>query len=170
MKTKTLSKLTDNTNRLENLFDYLESNDFKETEPPVWNLEEVLMHLYTTEELGYKYLTYKLDQNASFNPLSFKNTLKFKLFLWKANRTEKMKAPEMVSISRDQIGMNKYQIIEKWRALRQKYYTLLNGLDEKYYSLAMFKHPFGRFSLNQMIDFFDYHINRHKKQIQKLEG
>lgn len=166
-KDKTIEKLEASNQNLDDYLLEIGKWDFVRPENG-WDIKQVLFHLFTVENLSYKYLKYKLANDSNFENSKVWKSVMFHLYKLKAQMTEKMVAPESVTADNITITQNVNEIIEDWINTRKAMTAMILSLDEDFFNKAMYKHPIGRLTLYQMLDFFDFHIERHKKQINRL--
>lgn len=132
-----------------------------------WSVFQVMHHLILSEQTSLRYIQKKLSFNpelkkagimAGMRHLFLKNYLKYPL---------KVKAPTLVSDSIPEQSTF-WEVAKSWKNERQALRTLLNTLPPEIYSKEIYKHPMtGKVTLAAMLDFFQAHFDRHKKQIHR---
>ena len=133
-----------------------------------WSPIQIMHHLIIAEEGSLKYVRKKL----SFNP-ELKNTgfaegyrsLILNLYLW---APFKFKAPAGVAGDKLPTEADFQETAQRWKNNRKDLGDYLNSLPEELFKKSIYKHPLaGRLSLQGMLQFFDGHFNRHRKQINR---
>ncbi len=171
-KAKTLEyfgKIEDQLNTLWNNLDTrdVESFGVKPT-TDTWSILQILEHLRQSEELSLKYIKYKIDNNARFRKTGFSESLKIKTLVRAFKSERKFKAPDVNGLSPQNEGLSYDEIKQKYTDIRSDFKSYLSGLDDSYFILNVYKHPIiGRINLLQMLKFFEVHVSRHRKQIER---
>ena len=154
---------------LEVLKDYSEDTLNKRPGENKWSVMQVMHHLILSEGFGHQYVEKKL----SFNP-ELKNA--GALALWRTFLMNtylkfpfKVNAPEAVSGPKLPEKSSFWEAAKKWKTQRQALRQLFESLPPDHFKKEIYKHPFaGRLTLGGMLDFFDGHFDRHRKQINKI--
>lgn len=136
--------------------------------PQQWSVLQVMHHLIQAETLSERYVRKKLSFNPELKPVGLAGA--FRLFLVRINFVLpfKYKAPPGVGDGVLPDSSTLEDTIQQWRKQRQSLKELLDGLPEGYHNKALYKHPLaGKLSLVQMLDFFEFHIQRHLGQIER---
>lgn len=136
--------------------------------PQQWSVLQVMHHLIQAETLSERYVRKKLSFNPELKPAGLAGALR--LFLVRINFVLpfKYKAPKGVGDDVLPETSTLEETIQQWRLQRQSLRELLDSLPEGYHNKALYKHPLaGKLSLVQMLDFFEFHIQRHLGQIER---
>jgi hypothetical protein len=136
--------------------------------PGRWSVYEVMQHLMLAEGGGYRYLSkktlsMKLPARAGLGSW-FRRTLT-KTYL---NTSFKFKAPAAAAEEAFKTVDSFAQISGEWQQNRSNMRKLLESLPVGWDQVQAYKHPVGgRMSLMGMLDFWEAHFRRHKKQIER---
>lgn len=176
MKEKTLNKLRELDAKLEQL--HVDLAIFSEDElnqrpqPEVWSALDIIHHLKMSEGLSLEYLRKKLStgpEGLSKAGLKAKMRVLALSTFMRSNR--KRKAPEVVNESAFPERSHLGELMDEWRTQRKELRVFLENQSEDVFALEAYRHPFaGRMSLLGMLQFFDSHFDRHRRQIRRTLG
>lgn len=171
MKQKSFSKLNELNALIEDIFKGVENYSHEQlaAQPSEneWSILQIIEHLRVSEALSINYLNFKKTQSDTYTKTGVKE--KFNVFMLKKRMEspKKIKAPEVKGLSPKPDGLVLQEVIESWRTVRSQIKAYFEETDEESFSKNMYKQPvIGRINLFQMLQFFEYHIKRHQRQIQ----
>ncbi len=131
-----------------------------------WSALQTVQHLVVAETGTNKYLRKKIlgKEKVPFSGIA--NLFRMSLGKVILRLPIKFKAPEMVANPPANVGLN--NTIAQWNATRNEFKEIVMALEAKDLKRELFKHPFmGRLDIFQTMDFFEYHLSRHKKQVER---
>lgn len=133
--------------------------------PDKWSALQCAHHLMESEKLSLAYLRKKL----SFNPTLKKQTWRthWRLFLLNSylRAPFKFKAPEGIGTSYLPETSSLEAVTQQWRNQRAALHDFLGSLPDDLIDKEVYKHPFaGRLPLKGMLQFFQAHFQRHRRQ------
>ncbi len=132
-----------------------------------WSANQVVHHLIMAEGGSLQYLKKKLSANSPINKAGMGAFFRSKLLTTFLALPLKIKAPSVVGNPSAEVNFP--ELTTQWQQLDQRFLAFFESLPEERFHEECFKHPLsGRMSFLQMIDFFEGHFNRHKKQIHAL--
>ena len=137
--------------------------------PDAWSALQVLQHLTSAESLSMQYLQKKLV----LPPDSFEKTgagtwLRCLVLRLSMMSPLKFKAPKAVNEETFPQKANFEQVVKNWRAARLELARLLESIEPDYFSRNIYKHPrAGKMTVDGMLDFFQEHFDRHRRQIER---
>lgn len=132
-----------------------------------WSVLQVCYHLMRSEELSLIYLQKKIGYDTHIQQATIGSVLRSGLLYWTLRLPFKLPAPKRVAVFPDNLRWQ--QLKTEWTQIRKGIRTVIHNLPEGYDKKLVYRHPFsGRMTLYQMLTFFDIHISRHEKQIERL--
>ena len=132
-----------------------------------WSPMQIIRHLIEAEEGTLKYIQKKLSFNPKLETTGFKQQIRFLIFQMVFRSPFKVKAPRGISEALPEYS-DFEETMKIWEDNRQEFKLFLEHLDDNLWDKAIFKHPImGRIAMPHTLGFFDEHIRRHKKQIQR---
>ena len=169
VKTKCLKKVKELDHKLEDLFLWMDEIPVELLSIQVdgqWSILQICEHLRFSENSSLGYVKHKLSKDLRHPKISLKDKLyTFMLGIALSNDSKKYRAPKIEGLSP---GNNiDYGILKKtWVENRIQLWEFLDGLDDSKFKLAVYKHPrTGPMGIWQMLQFFDFHFDRHKRQM-----
>jgi hypothetical protein len=135
--------------------------------PGKWSALQVVAHLIKAESGSMAYIAKKLQYRTRIPPIGWPQNLR----MWAAkvffSSPIKIKAPGPVAEVPEAPDL---PTLEKdWAALRARMKKTLEDFPPELEKRAVLKHPFcGRISMAQTLDFFEFHLDRHQKQINRI--
>lgn len=172
MKQKTLQILEKSDafldDMLEKLKDYPDEILNRKPSPGEWSAMNVLQHLMRSERLSYGYVRKKLSYNPKLKRANI-GTAWRTFLLDNYNRFPmKWKAPAAVSEEHFPEYGTLDEVKDQWRQQRHQLKEYLEGLPDHIFNKELYKHPIaGRVTIVGMINFFNGHMIRHNKQIDR---
>jgi len=173
MKEKTLEKLHSLNEQLDELHSYLKDFDADtlntHPEPGVWSALDIVQHLRISENLSHKYLQKKLSGDPEkMGKAGLRSSLRSMAITLFMRSPAKRQAPKMVNESNFPERSDLSEVMQTWRQERQELETFLQKQPEIVFEKEAYRHPFGgRLSLLGMLRFFETHVERHHKQIER---
>lgn len=134
--------------------------------PTSWSPTQILHHVMLSEKYSLLYCQKKLSHQPTLKTVGPIDHLKAKLVKWYLQLPIKFKAPQ--NLNNDALPKeSKLTAIEnQWREQRKTMRLFFEELPAEYVNKVIYKHPFGgRLSLEGMLNFFDAHFDRHRKQL-----
>ena len=159
--------------RLESLLDQLSSYDHTQlNRQPAdggWSALQVMNHLILAEEGSLKYVKKKLSFDPKLEKAGFFSAWRIFLLDFFFKLPFKYKAPPGVGNDALPAESDFKEVSERWRSGRKALREYLDSLSPDLLKMSIYKHPFaGRMSLEGMVQFFDGHFERHRKQIVRV--
>ena len=126
-------------------------------DPTAWSVLQILEHLRRSEELSGAYIRKKALAGNALPNHDFRSWFREVALRWFLNKPFKFKAPKVVN-----------EQISHWRSERINLREWLQGCPPEYFKKQGYRHPFaGRMTVNGMLKFFEWHFDRHSKQIHR---
>lgn len=136
-----------------------------------WSAIQVVHHLILIEEFSLQYVRKKLSFNPKLEIPGPDSWVRLQLLKTYLKTSFKFKAPENVSDKNLPGFTSLAETKKRWLAIRQEWTKFLEDLPDDLLDKAVYKHPFaGRFGWLGMLKFFQYHFERHQKQIYRTMG
>jgi len=173
MKEKTFEKLQALNEQVTDLHAFLSDYDAdtlnKRPEPGVWSALDVVQHLRLSEDLSHKYLQKKLSgEPEKIGKAGLRSSLRSVAITLFMRSPAKRKAPKMVNESTFPERSDLDELMQAWKEQRQELEAFLRKQPEIVFEKEAYRHPFGgRLSLLGMLRFFETHIDRHRRQIER---
>lgn len=138
----------------------------KKPNPQAWSVAEVIAHLITAEEASLKYLQKKVQDTSTAKPEGLKARWRWLLVQSVFAFNIKFKAPAIVE---PKFGYTTLADLDsRWTTTRKQTTDILDKLSDKEVNLELWKHALaGKMNLHHMVQFFNVHYTRHKKQIYR---
>jgi hypothetical protein len=135
-----------------------------------WSAMQTAYHLITAETFSLGYLQKKIQAKDKVKSAGIMHSLRSALLRLFLSLPIKFKAPKIVEQVPDFKAFTEMK--EDWDKTRKGMSDLLETLTDEDVKRELFKHPLaGRMNILQMMDFFNDHLTRHIKQIEKcLKG
>jgi len=157
------------TGLLEVLKDYSEKTLNKKPAEDKWSVMQIMHHLKIAELGSQKYCEKKLSFNPELKDAGIAAAWRTFLMTTYLKLPFKVKAPAAVSGDNLPDYSNFWETAKEWKAQRQHLRSFLESLPPEHYKKEIFKHAFaGRLTMMGLLDFFDGHLDRHQKQINKI--
>ena len=136
-----------------------------------WSPIEHCYHVYLAEKLSRKYCIKKLSFNHELKDAGFKNQFR----IWALMTIEwmpiKFKAPKAIDEQVFPENLDLNLVREGWTKDRQELKSFLTNLDPSYINKEIYKQPsVGRLTIGGMLQFFQFHLNRHRSHIRRDYG
>jgi hypothetical protein len=133
-----------------------------------WSVHQVMHHLMRSEALSRKYLEKKMSFQPQLKTAGFPSAVRRMVLNFYLNTPFKFKAPKMVGTQQLPEHSILKDVAENWKNERTALENFLNTLPEDIIRKTVYRHPVaGRLSLDGMLDFFQQHFRRHRKQIRR---
>ena len=167
MKNLYLSKLNLNKEEIFNSISKLSTVELN-NKSHGWSVAQHLYHCWLVEQLTEKYIHNKILNPASINSVSIITYVKSFLLQLFLKSGYKVKAPKPTAIFPDPIDI--FNLNSDWEDSRKSMDNLITLLYEmKLENKGFFRHPrIGRLNLQLTLNFLQFHLNHHIKQIDKI--
>lgn len=134
--------------------------------PNSWSPTQILHHIMLSEKYSLLYCQKKLSHQPALKTVGPLDHLKAKLVKWYLQIPIKFKAPQKLSGPALPKESQLTDIQMQWQEQRKALHLFFEELPAKYVNKVIYKHPFGgRLSLEGMLNFFEAHFDRHRKQL-----
>ncbi|MBC7774238.1 MAG: DinB family protein [Phycisphaerae bacterium] len=172
MKEKILSANARYTAEVEALLNELASlGDERLNRKPAdggWSAIQTLHHLILVEENSIAYIYKKLSFNPQLEKIGLNAWLRSLLLRLSLRSPIKFKAPKSASNELIPERGTLEEISARWQKIRGEWEGFFEKMSPELYDKAAYKHPrAGRLSWLQMIDFFNSHFERHRRQARR---
>jgi hypothetical protein len=135
----------------------------KRTETDKWSAIQVLLHEIAIEENTKSYFAKKIPEASIAQKAGFRNTYFYFLLNVALALPKKYKAPTHTIPSSEELSLA--EVEQKWIKVRAELLGSIENLSDEILQKQLFKHPAGKLSIYQAIDFMYLHHAHHKKQI-----
>lgn len=136
-----------------------------------WSAIQIMHHLMLSEELALKYVRKKLSFNPELKKAGFDAYWRDRVLWLYLNLPFKFRAPEAVNEEKLPGFATLAETRDRWLAIRLEWADFLKQLPNDVSDKAVYRHPIaGRLSWSGTLKFFQYHFNRHRKQINRTLG
>jgi uncharacterized damage-inducible protein DinB len=131
-----------------------------------WSAMQIMYHMLLAENYAYLYLKKKLSFQPELPDAGIRNYYKTMLLRFYLAAPFKFKAPAGVSDEALPEESDLKEIAKQWKSNRMQLRDFMNTFPESHYRKSIYKHPFaGKLTLDGMLQFFEGHFDRHRKQI-----
>jgi len=135
----------------------------------VWSVLQGLQHLMLVEEQILKYIKKKMSFNPTLEKTNFSVKLRRFLLVCFLRMPFKFKAPKGVGEENFPRVSSLKEVAEKWGKLRKELAAFLEAQSENLRGKIVYRHPLsGPMTLKDLLDFYDVHFVRHRKQLEKV--
>jgi len=142
---------------------------YQQHTPNSWSIAQTANHLYLSEKGSLAYLTKKIKYPDTIPAFQIKSWLAVMMLKFSFYSPIRFKAPPAINMWAEQPLLSQTEIIEKWKANRKALIDFIKSNHPLFGSHLVYKHPFvGRMTMYQMLIFFNDHMNRHLKQIERI--
>jgi hypothetical protein len=128
-----------------------------------WSAIQVLLHEIAIEENTKSYFAKKIPEASTAQKAGFRNTYFYFLLKVALALPKKYKAPTHTIPSSEELSLE--EVEQKWIKERAELLGLIENLSDETLQKQLFKHPAGKLSIYQAIDFMYLHHAHHEKQI-----
>lgn len=133
-----------------------------------WSVLEVMQHLYLTEQTSLTSIKNEIEKNTPFADSGAGDKIRsFVLGTFLASPV-KFKAPYF--INRDAFVKNPtfWEIAKDWNKERLRLKKFCKEIPPQLADKSLYKHPRGGFlNLDGLLSFYNFHFDRHHKQIKR---
>ena len=159
----------DLTSLLKVLNNYSEKTLNKRPAENKWSVLQVMHHLILAEGYGQAYVKKKLSYNPELKKAGISAFLR-KTFAKNYLKVPfKIKAPEAVGDEHLPEYSSFWETAKKWKLQRQDLRTLFENMPIEHFDKEIYNHPLaGRLTLVGLLEFYQSHFARHRKQIDKI--
>ena len=132
-----------------------------------WSIAQICHHLILSERLSLIYIKKKLHYKTNIKNTNFVSALRLLLLKTAFTSPFSFKAPTNVANPPEHSSLA--EISEDWEKVRMDMKKIIEELPNEFLTGNIFKHPLaGKMNLNHAIEFFIFHFNHHRKQIERL--
>jgi hypothetical protein len=133
-----------------------------------WSVLQVMHHLLRSETLSRTYLEKKMSFQPRLKTAGLPSALRRTVLNFYLNTPIKFKAPKMVGTEQLPEQSTLQEVASSWKQERKALENFLNTLPEDIVRKSVYRHPIaGKLTLDGMLDFFQQHFRRHRKQIER---
>ncbi|MEL6924187.1 MAG: DinB family protein [Bacteroidota bacterium] len=160
---------SDLTALLEKLKDYSHADLNRAPAPGKWSPMQTMQHLILAEGYALQYLQKKLSSNRHLLKNAGIATWFRNVMLKSYMKTPfKFNAPDAVGTSQLPEESSFWEAAKKWKQQRSDLREFFATLPPELYKKEVYKHPIaGRLKLKGVLDFYESHFKRHRRQIDK---
>lgn len=131
-----------------------------------WSPIQVVAHLQKVEQASMSYIQKKISYQTGVPKIGMKHRLRMAVSKWVFRTPLKFKAPKGVAKFPDDLRLN--QVASDWEQGREELKKMIEDFPENLLGRAVLKHPLaGRIGMDQALDFFSIHMDRHIQQINR---
>jgi hypothetical protein len=133
-----------------------------------WSPVEQCYHVHLAEKLSRKYCIKKLSFNPDLEDAAIKTSfrvLTLKIIEW---TPFKFTAPKTINEQVFPESLNFDMMCQEWEKDREELKAFLDNLDPSLSNKEIYKQPMvGRLTIGGMLEFFEFHLDRHCHHIRK---
>lgn len=145
---------------------YSEPTLNKPPKTATWSVFQIMHHLMLAEQLSFKYVQKKIDNDAPLNDANIISKMRGVFINSILKLPIKAKAPTVVADLPEYSTF--WEVVKQWKGQREYMRAYFKDLPEEFFNKEIYKHPMGgRISIEDMLSFFQNHYKRHLKQINK---
>lgn len=132
-----------------------------------WSVHQVLLHLIMAEEGALNYIKKKSQAPERIGERTVWTSFRLVLLRWMLSAPIKFKLPNALKPPSNEFEFQ--ELIERYDTVRAETRKLIVHFPNDLLEGEIFRHPIaGRFSMYETLSFFDSHIKRHEKQIDRI--
>jgi uncharacterized damage-inducible protein DinB len=132
-----------------------------------WSITQVIGHLSDAERMSLLYCRKKIQAGMQLPDASMFNV--FRSFFLNTFLKSKVKYKMPQGLKAPEENPDFHHQCVAWFNTRKSLETFLEEVPDNLIDKALYKHPFaGRFTLNEMLQFFDAHVQHHEYQIERI--
>lgn len=133
-----------------------------------WSAIQTMHHLILSEEYSMNYIRKKMGFTSEFEPKNASSRMR-SFLLWASLRSPiKFKAPPAISKEFLPEYVTLADTSSRWMAARKTWEDFFDQMPDKLSNRLVYKHPrAGKITFMQMLNFFETHFGRHKKQVYR---
>ena len=133
-----------------------------------WSALEHCYHIYLAEEASLKYVVKKLSFNPDLKDAGILHLFRLSALKFIEISPFKFKAPAAISEQAFPGSLTLDFVKMKWSESRTELHNFFENIDDKYVDKEIYKQPsVGRLTLNGMLQFLQFHLDRHAGHIEK---
>ncbi|MFD2512645.1 DinB family protein [Pontibacter locisalis] len=133
-----------------------------------WSINQIICHLIHVDSATASSIQYRITNQATLVPSTFKNSFKSALLKVALKSGKKFKAPDVVANVPESSSFSKLR--HQWDEVRFKLEDVLTDIPESLMDKCLFKHPYvGPLNVSQTLSFLQDHFDHHLPQIHKLK-
>ena len=131
-----------------------------------WSTLQVMQHLMAAELASLTYMKKKLSYGVNIPKAGFKSKMRRLALTIVFVLPFKYKAPTQLETFPESADFENLKT--EWASQRLDLQDFIEKLPDNVIESEIWRHQiFGKMNISQMIDFFETHFDRHKKQIEK---
>jgi hypothetical protein len=131
-----------------------------------WSIIQIFFHVVKTERVVELSIKNNL-KNKSLEKAGVSSGLRILYCRITFSSPFKFKAPGLLRNVPASYSIE--EIKSKWQTIRKVLKELLEEFPSDNFNTNVFEHPyFGKFNIFQTLDFLNYHLKRHERQIRKI--
>ena len=154
---------------LEVLKDYSEATLNKKPAEDKWSVMQLMEHLMLVEGYGQSYVKKKLSFSSSLVKVGMATAWRNLVLNVFIKSPFKITAPDAVSEENLPEYSNFWETAKKWKEQRKLLWELFESIPLEHYDKEIYKHPLaGRLSIYGLLDFYQGHFTRHRKQMNGI--
>lgn len=136
-----------------------------------WSPVEQCYHVYLAENLSRQYCIKKLSFKPELEDAGLKTQLRVMALKAMERLPLKFKAPKNINEQAFPPDLNLETVRQVWAEDRKELKSFLENLDPALLNKEIYKQPsVGRLTIAGMLEFFQFHQDRHQEHIRKIYG
>jgi uncharacterized damage-inducible protein DinB len=173
LKQKTLSVFTrieEQKSDIISLYERLSPEQLRfNPESGKWNLLQVLKHVVTAEKQSMILIRRKLSKHQNIPKTGLGSFFRHLILRIALILPLKFKAPKIAEVNEEYPDYE--SIVSEWVAVRSDMNELINSVDSKILSKALYIHPrAGALNIKQALEFIETHTSHHRKQMDRIRN
>lgn len=154
------------------LYDELKPHDEvvlnKKQDENTWSVLQTAHHLILAEQTSIRYIKKKMSFNPEFKNAGIGTSFRSAGLRMYLASPFKAKAPDFIGDASLPEKSSFWEVVKLWNATRDELKELLETMPDDLLKKEVYKHAFGgKLTILQMLDFFDSHFKRHRKQMRR---
>jgi len=147
---------------------HLQEDILNYSPPGKWSVNQILMHLMTSERMSLIYMKKKSLGINNVGDSGVIESLKLLTLRVSQRLPFRFKAPQaLVENTPEPLPLP--QLMKKWDSARSNVYSFLETIQDQHIHKKIYKHPVvGRLDVMQAMVFFNEHIHHHWPQVKNL--
>jgi hypothetical protein len=134
--------------------------------PGAWSVAQVIEHMRTTELLSFSYIRKKAQSEKPLPKQGLQSWSRERLLSFYLASPFKWKAPAIVNTEAFPAKLDPAKQLAEWAQTRKALGDWLAEQPQDYFKRLGYRHPIvGRLTVAGMVRFFEWHFDRHHKQI-----
>lgn len=156
------------TNLLRDLKNYSDAKLNEQPSSNEWSVLQIMQHLMKAESGSVMYVKKKLSFEPELAEAGVLSSFRSVFLNIALSSPIKIKAPAQISGEALSTDFTFWEVAKQWKMQRKELAIYLESLPEDFYRKDLYKHPLsGKMTLAGMLSFFNKHVDRHTRQIQR---